>query len=292
MLYRDRRPLLFFLLPGLLLMLVMLFYPFFVNIYNSFFDIKGLAAPPTEFLGVQNYITMYNDPVARIALGNSLKMMALTVIFQCGFALVLALMVDSIRKGQQFFRTVYFFPIVISATAIGLMFTLFYDYQNGMLNQARAFFGGSKINWLDDKKAFIMVSIPVLWQCVGFYFVIFLTGLAGIPDELYEAAEIDGATKLQIVRRITIPLLTDVVITCVTLSVTGAIKVFDLPAVIAPNGAPKGLTHFLGTYMHSMAFEASNVDYGSTLSVLIVVVGVVVSVTLNRLLSRNSQALR
>lgn len=292
MLYRDRRPLLFFLAPGLVLMLVMLFYPFFVNIYNSFFDIKGLAAPPSAFLGVQNYVTMYHDPVARIALWNSLRMMVLTVLFQCGFALVLALMVDSIRKGQQFFRTVYFFPIVISATAIGLMFTLFYDYQNGMLNQLRAFFGGARVNWLDDKKAFYMISIPVIWQCVGFYFVIFLTGLSGIPDELYEAAEIDGASRMQIVRRITIPLLADVMITCVTLGVTGAIKVFDLPAVIAPNGAPKGLTHFLGTYMHTMAFEANNVDYGSTLSVLIVVVGVVVSVSLNRLLSRNSQALR
>ncbi len=289
MLYRDRRPLLVFLFPAFALMVWMLYYPFIVNIVNSLFEIKGLAAANGEFLGLGNYIGIARDRFARIALGNTLMIMVLSVVFQVGLALILALMVDGIRRGAQFFRTVFFFPVVISATAIGLMFTLFYDFYAGMLNQLITALGGQRIDWLGEKNAFIMVSVPVIWQYVGFYFVIVLTGLASVPEDLFEAAEIDGATRMQAIRYITLPMITDVLITCITLSITGALKVFDLPAVIVNNGAPKGLTWFLGTYMHNQAFIASNVDYGSALSVLIVVLGVVVSRSTSRLLSRFSQ---
>lgn len=286
MLYRDKRPLLVFLVPAFALMLWMLYYPFVVNIINSFFDIKGLAAARSDFLGIGNYIKLWNDRFARIALSNSLKMMVLTVVFQVGLALLLALMVDSIRRGQQFFRTVFFFPIVVSATAIGLMFNLFYDFYNGMLNQLIAFFGAGRVNWLGEGNSFTFVSIPVIWQYVGFYFVIILTGLAGVPEEMHEAAAIDGATKMQAVRYITLPMISGVLVTCITLSITGSLKVFDLPAVIVQNGAPKGLTWFLGTYMHNQAFIAGDVDYGSALSVLIVVLGVIISRSANGILSR------
>lgn len=286
MLYRDKRPLLVFLVPAFALMLWMLYYPFIVNIINSFYDIKGLAAPRSEFLGFGNYVKLWGDRFARIALGNSLKIMVLTVIFQVGLALILALMVDSIKHGQQFYRTVFFFPIVVSATAIGLMFNLFYDYYNGMLNQLLGMFGAGRVNWLSDSNSFIFVAIPVIWQYVGFYFVIILTGLAGVPDELHEAASIDGATKLQTTRYITLPMISGVLVTCITLSITGSLKVFDLPAVIVQNGAPKGLTWFLGTYMHNQAFVAGDVDYGSAISVLIVVLGVVISRSANGILSR------
>lgn len=293
MLYRKKTPLMVFVLPSLLLMAVFLYYPFVENIFNSLYEIKGLAADRSEFLGLGNYIRFFkNDPVAMTAFTNSLKIMGLTIVFQVGLALVLALMVDSIRKGQQFFRVVYFFPIVISATAIGLMFNLFYKYDGGMLNQLLAKMGMDPVLWLSKESAFTMVIIPTLWQYVGFYFVILLTGLAGIPQEIYESAAMDGATGLRKIWHITLPLVSDVLVTCVTLAVTGAIKVFDLPSVIARNGAPNGLTHFLGTYMHNQAFVSQNVDYGSTISVIIVLMGVVVAQVLNKLLSRNSQSLR
>lgn len=214
--------------------------------------------------------------------------MVLTIMFQVGIALLLALLVNSIGRGAQFFRVVYFFPIVISATAIGLMFSLFYAYDGGMLNQIAVALGGEKILWLSDDKAFTMVSIPVLWQYVGFYFVIILTGLAGVPEDVYESAEMDGATGIKKTWYITLPLIADVLVTCTTLAITGAIKVFDLPSVIAKNGAPKGLTHFLGTYMYQKTFIAQDVDYGSAISIIIVVLGVVLSRTVGRLLSRES----
>lgn len=290
MLYRDKRPLLVFLLPSLLLMLVMLYYPFFENIVNSFFEIRSLVSPRETFIGIENYRKFFvGDATAGIALKNSLVMMVLTVIFQVGLALLLALLVNSIRRGAEFFRVVYFFPIVISATAIGLMFSLFYAYDGGMLNQIVTAFGGEKVLWLSDDKAFTMVAVPVLWQYVGFYFVIILTGLAGVPEDVYESAEIDGATGMKKTWYITLPLISDVLVTCTTLAITGAIKIFDLPSVIAKNGAPKGLTHFLGTYMYQKTFIAQDVDYGSAISIIIVVLGVVLSRTVGRLLSRQDQ---
>ena len=289
MLYRDKKPLIVFLLPSLLLMLVLLFYPFIENIFNSFFEIRSLVSPREEFVGLLNYQKFFTgDEMAFISLKNSLVLMVLTVVFQVGIALLLALLVSSINRGAQFFRVVYFFPIVISATAIGLMFSLFYAYDGGMLNQIAIALGGEKILWLSDEKAFTMVSIPVLWQYVGFYFVIILTGLAGVPEDVYESAAMDGATGLKKTWYITLPLISDVLVTCTTLAITGAIKVFDLPSVIAKNGAPKGLTHFLGTYMYQKTFIAQDVDYGSAISIIIVVLGVVLSRTVGRLLSRES----
>ena len=203
--------------------------------------------------------------------------MVLTVIFEVGIAFVLAVMVSQVKRLQQLFRTVYFFPVVISATAIGLLFKLFYNYNGGMLNQILEFFGGEPVNWLSPELAFIMVCIPTLWSYIGFYFVILLTGLSDIPDDVYEAASIDGCNRLMQVFYITFPMMKPVFFTSVTLAVTGALKVFDLPWVMVPNGAPQGTTHFLGTYMYQQTFGLNNYDYGSTLAVLIVLLGILVS---------------
>lgn len=285
MLYKDRRPLLYFLVPSFVLMIIMLYYPFIMNIVNSFFEIKGMISARGEFMGLDNYAFLFTgDPTTAIAIKNTMVIMVMTVGIQVGLALVLALMVDSIKVGKQFFQVVYFFPIVISATAIGLMFNLFYFYNGGMLNQIRAGLGLDKVLWLSDERAFVMVSIPVLWQYVGFYFVIILAGITGISEDVLESAAMDGAVGMKKTRYITLPLLKDVLVTCTTLAITGAVKVFDLPSIIANNGAPKGLTHFLGTYMYQQAFVAQNVDYGSAISVVIVIIGVVISRAVGRLL--------
>lgn len=265
-------------------MLIFLYYPFIVNIINSMFDMSGLVqieAP--KFIGLENYKALFTDPKIKISVVNSFKMMGLTILFQVGLALVLALMVDAIKFGQQFFRTIYFFPIVISATAIGLMFNLFYNYNGGMLNQILEKFSKGPVMWLSPSLAFWMISIPVLWQYVGFYFIILITGLSNIPEELYEAAEIDGCTGFKKVLYIKVPLLRNVIGTCLVLAITGALKVFDLPWVIAPHGAPAGMTHFTGTYMYETTFAIGNVDYGSTIAFMIVVLGALVSQAANRI---------
>lgn len=285
MLYKKKKPLLVFLLPALLFMIIFLYVPFLENIRNSFYDMTTIVKLPNQewkFIGFENFKQLFTDKNLRVSLLNSFKMMGLTVIFEVGIAFVLAVLVSQTKRGQQVLRTVYFFPIVISATAIGLMFKLFYNFNGGMLNQLLEAFHMAPVNWLSPKLAFLMVCIPTLWSYVGFYFVIILTGLNNISDDVYEAAAIDGCGKFKQVFYITIPMMKGVICTCITLAVTGALKVFDLPWVMVPNGAPQGMTHFLGTYMYQTTFGMNNFDYGSTLAIVIVVLGIVVSKVVNK----------
>lgn len=291
MLYKKKLPLIIFLLPGFILMLIFLYEPFIENIFNSFYDMTSFVKIPGKewkFIGLENFNKLLSDPKIKISLINSFKMMGLTIVFQVGIAFVLAILVNSIKRGQHIFRTVYFFPIVISATAIGLIFKLFYNYNGGMLNQILKTFDKDPINWLAPSIAFIMVSIPTLWSYVGFYFVIMLTGLSDISEDVFEAAAIDGCSKFKQVFYITIPLLRGVICTCITLAVTGALKVFDLPWVIVPKGAPQGVTHFLGTYMYEQTFTIGNIDYGSIIALVIVILGVVVSGIVTKILKPNA----
>ncbi len=290
MLYKKKSPLLIFLVPGMVCLFIFMYFPFLENIKNSFYDMTSIVRMPGsewDYLGLENYKKIFSDQDLKVAILNSLKMMFLTVVFEVGIGFVLAVMVMNIKKGQQIFRTVFFFPIVISATAIGLLFKLFYNFDGGMLNQILLSLGVEKVNWLNPELAFLMVSIPTLWSYVGFYFVILLTGLSDISDDIYEAAEIDGCSKLGQVGYITIPLMKSVIATCITLAVTGALKIFDLPWVIVPNGAPQGVTHFLGTYMYQVTFGMNNYDYGSVLAITIVILGVLVS-KLVRLITREN----
>lgn len=211
-------------------------------------------------------------------------MTLVTIVGQVGIALLLALMVDNIKAGAKFFRTVYFFPIVISATALGQMFNLIFLYDKGMLNQILEKMGKVGLtDWKGEGLALVTMMLPVMWQYVGFYFVIIITGLNNIPTELYEVASIDGATGLQRIRYITFPLLYNVLCTCAVLAVTGALKVFDLPWTMFPKGMPLKSTFLTGTYMYYQTMEAKDVDYGSTLALLIVVLGVLLSKAVNKI---------
>lgn len=282
--YKNKKPLFFFLIPAFLFMTVYLYYPFFQNIINSFQKIGrlGTAAKGWNDPWYANYAEMLTDKDMHTALLNTLIMMLVTIVGQVGIAIILAVMVDNIGRGAKFFRTVYFFPIVISATALGLLFNLIFLYNKGMLNQLREILGATELmDWKAKGIALFTMMVPVMWQYVGFYFVILITGLNNIPEDLYESAAIDGATRWQKIRFITLPLLRNVICTCVVLAVTGALKVFDLPWVMFPKGMPQGSTFLTGTYMYYHTMETMNVDYGSTIAVVIVVLGIVTSKVVN-----------
>ena len=278
--YKNKKPLLVFLLPAFLFMAVYLYYPFFKNIINSFQQIKMLGQVEAQWNDpwYTNYVELVHDPVVLISLKNTLIMMLVTIVGQVGIALILALLVDNIRMGAKFLRTVFFFPIVISATALGLLFNLIFLYDKGMLNQILESLGKTTLtDWKSEGIALVTMMLPVMWQYVGFYFVIMITGLNNISEELYESASIDGATRFQRVRYISLPLLHNVLCTCVVLAVTGALKVFDLPWTMFPKGMPMKTTFLTGTYMYYQTMEAKNVDYGSTLAIMLVILGIITS---------------
>lgn len=285
--YKKKGPLAVFLIPAFAFMVLFLYYPFVMNIYNSFCKISGLgtAAEGVNEPWYMNFTKLFADPHMLTAIGNNLILMVCTIVFEVGIALILALLVDNIRRGTQFFRTVYFFPIVISATALGLLFNLIFMYNGGMLNNLLMDWGITKeyIDWKDEQHYLFTMLLPVMWQYIGFYFVIIATGLNNISPDLYEAAAIDGASGLKRVSKVTLPLLHNTLCTCLVLGITGALKVFDLPWVMMGQGMPMDKSWLLGTYMYKTTFIAGDVDYGSTIAVLIVVLGVVISQIANRI---------
>ena len=297
MIYKKKTPLLLFLIPAFLFLAVYLYYPFFQNALNTFMSIGGLgrAAEGWNKPWYENYQRLFTDPYMRTAMKNTLLLIVCTVVFQVGIALILALLVDTIRVGAKFFRVVYFFPIVISATALGLMFNLIFLYKGGMVNQLLLALnqlpyevksnGKIIVEWLDwkDQAHFLFTMfMPVLWQNVGFYFVIIVTGLNNISQDIYEAAALDGADGWRRTRYISLPLLRNVLCTCLVLAITGALKVFDLPWVMFGAGMPENQGWLTGTYMYDQTFNKMNVDYGSSIAVVIVVLGVVLSNVANR----------
>lgn len=282
--YKNKKPVIFFLVPAFLFMAVYLYYPFLQNILNSFMQIKdmGAAAKGWNDPFYKNYLQLFQDPKMFTSLKNTFLMIIVTLVGQVGGALILAILIDNIKFGAKVLRVVYFFPIVISATALGLLFNLIFLYDKGMLNQLLEFFGATALtDWKDPAHALVTMMIPVTWQYIGFYFIILLTGLNNVSEELYESAAIDGATRWQKVRFISLPLLHNVICTCAVLAVTGALKVFDLPWVMLPKGMPYNQTWLTGTYMYYNAFVAKDVDYSSTIAILIVVLGLILSKVVN-----------
>lgn len=273
-----------YLLPALVFMSVFLFYPFVMSIIKSFYQSDGFVN--STFIGLDNYRRLFVDKTIRTAFVNTFKLMFYVVVFQVGIAVLLAVMVDSVTKGQKFFRTVYFFPIVISATAIGMMFKLFYAYDGGLLNAIATTLGANPIVWITRDNAMKMVSIPAIWQYVGFYFVIVLTAIKQVPKDLYESAYLEGIKPLSKLVYITLPLIRNVMITCVVLAITGTLKVFDMVLVIT-GGGPLNASQVLGLYMYQKTFTDEVYGYGATISVLIVVIGLTLSLIVSKIFKKD-----
>ena len=287
MVFNKKKPLILFLAPAFLFMTLYLYYPFIRNIINSTMNITQLGAAANGFNEpwYENFVRLFQDPLMFVAIKNTFIMMIATLVFQVGLALVFALMVDNITIGAKFFRTVYFFPIVISATALGLLFNIIFLYDGGMVNNLLIKMGRETlIDWKDESHFMFTMMFPVIWQYVGYYFVILITGLNNIDTEIYEAAQIDGCTGLQRVRYISLPLLHNVIATCVTLAITGSLKVFDLPFTMLPYGMPMDKSWLTSTYMQYHSMRTMDVDYSSAISIVIVLLGVIFSQLANKII--------
>lgn len=277
----DRKYIFMFLLPSAVLMAVFLYYPFFKSLYLSFYRTKGFF--DKKFIGWDNYGRLFSDKLLGAATLHTLEIMLFVILFQVGIALILAVLVESISRLQNFYRSVFFFPVVISGTAISLLFVLFYNYNFGLLNGILANFGIEKVLWLSESNALTAVSIPTVWHYVGFYFILFLTAMSKIPSDYYEAARLEGINAFKRTTMLTIPLIMSDIKVVITLAITGTLKVFEFVWVITSgqNG-----TEVLGTYMYKKAMVDQNFGYGSTIAIYMVVFGVLLALLANRLLKR------
>ncbi len=289
--YKNKWIAYLFITPMLLFLIVFLIYPFSVNIYNSFFKYKSVLDRNPAYVGVNNYVQLFTTRQFKIAIENTLLLTILVIVFQVGIALILALLVSEIKRLAGFFKTAYFIPIVISATALGLMFLMFFREKGGLFNQILANFNLEPIRWLngmDSNVTLASMFLPTIWQYIGFYFVIFLTALNTISDETLEAAKIDGANDFTLTFKIKLPLIQNVTRVVLVLAITGTLKVFDLPYILNPIANPNGETFLLGTYMYHVSYFANkNLGLASAFAVILAILGVGFSGLVNVVFKQN-----
>lgn len=224
-----------------------------------------------RFVGLANFKEALTDPIFWEALKNNLFVVAASVFGQVPLALFFALLLNRKMKGGKLFRTIGFMPVVISTVIISLVWGMMYNSRRGLFNQLFETFGLESWtqNWLGDPKwAMISVCITIVWQFVGLYLIIFLAALQNVPQELYEAAEIDGASGFKKTLYITLPMLRETIVVAVILCISGSLRTFDLIYVMTAGG-PGHSTEVLAMYMFDQTFSSTRYGYGSTLSLFI-----------------------
>lgn len=214
------------------------------------------------------YYVLAGDPVFLKSIINVLKFALIVIPLQMGLGLLLAILVNQKLKGRNFFRTIYFSPVVTSMVVISIIWVFLYDKDNGLINQALSVFGLPSVNWLGNPStAMPAIIIMSVWQGVGFQMVLFLAGLQGIPDFLYEAASIDGANRWQQFRHITLPGLRGVIVFIIITITIAAFQLFTQVFVMT-NGGPDDATTTVVFHMVRKGFREQDIAVASAIGVL------------------------
>jgi len=266
-----------FVAPAFIIYAIYVIYPIFATFNYSLFEWNGLQAEKT-FIGLANYIELFKDQVFWTALQNNFLVVFISVFVQIPLGLVMALMLFAPIRGIKFFSTVYFMPFLMSTVAIGLLWVFMFDPINGTMNQLLRIFGVQKwqVAWLSEEStAMWSVLLVIVWQFAPFYMILFKAGIVGIPEELYEAAQIDGANKWKQFTHITLPLLMPTIVSSSILAIVGSLKTFDL-FYIMTGGGPNNTTELMGTYMFKQAFQIFDMGYASTIAFMMFLIAFVV----------------
>jgi ABC-type sugar transport system permease subunit len=265
----QRLEFLAWLAPAVLLVGALTYLPVLIELGLSFFAADGFSTP--RFVGLANYAQAVGQPDFWAALLNNLWYALGTVFGKLLLALIAALLLNAPFRGRAVFRAVFFLPVILSFVAIGLLWTLIFNYNYGVMNFVLQSIGlgDLKRDWLGaPETAFPAVIFVDLWKWTGFHVVIYLAGLQSIPGELYEAAALDGASRRQMLWRITLPLLKPFTAVNVVIASLGAFSVFDLIYVMT-QGGPFKSTNVAMIEVYLQAFQFNQFGYAAALSVLV-----------------------
>ena len=220
---------------------------------------------PMEWVGAGNLARLAADGLFARAMLNTGVFLALHIPLQIAVALLFAELLNGTLRGRAFFRTVYFLPVVVSGVVVTILFQQLFAFDGGYVNGVLAALGGEAVPWLVSP-AWAMPSIALVatWKNVGLYVLLFLAGLQNVPPALYEAAEVEGATRWQRWRHITLPMLNPMVVTVVVLSTIGGFSLFVEPYVLT-GGGPLNSTLSGLLYIYNQAFYFNHMGYATTL---------------------------
>ncbi|WP_082676708.1 carbohydrate ABC transporter permease [Shouchella shacheensis] len=274
---RDRLSGYLYISPFFILFGVFGLFPLIFTAFLSFHQWNILGE--REFIGFQNYISLItNDPLFWKSVGNTFSIWALSTIPQLFVALVLAFLLNqAFLRGKGLFRLSIFMPNVTSVVAVAIVFSAAFGTQYGVINYVLSLIGVDPVNWRGSYfGTHVAISAMVMWRWVGYNTIIYLAGLQSIPKDLYEAATIDGANKVQQFFYITIPMLRPIIIFTVLLSSIGGMQIFAEPLMFGVGSNSQGLTMTL--YLYQEAFERFSFGYAAAIAWLLFLIIIVVSI--------------
>lgn len=264
-----------FLTPFLLLFVLTILVPIIISLAFSFMDISGESF---RFIGLANFKALFDDPMFLKSYTNVLILMVGTIPFFILIALFFAVLLNNAHiKGRGFFRTVYYLPAVTSLVAIASVFMTFYNPM-GIFNSILAFFGATPVPWLSDPFwGRIAMFIVIIWQNIGYYTILFLGGLQNISPEIYESADIDGASSFVKFFYITVPSLKPVILMSSILATINGLNTFEIPNIMFSNSyGPGAVALTVGVNLYKTSFEL--IDFGKASAIawsMVLVAGVI-----------------
>ena len=264
------------ILPSLLLYTVFIIIPIGMAIWYSFTKYSGLGRP--VFNGLANYKRLVSDPLFWRSLKNTMEMFVPAFVLLLVLSFLLALLLNKKIKGSDFAKSMIFSPAIIAPIICGIIWVYILDPNIGIINNILDLIGASglKQEWIGgDKLSPFSVAIIYFWQQLGYLTTIFIAGLKMIPGEIFEAAEIDGASEKQRIWYIIIPMMKSNISTVSILIITGVFKIFELVQQTT-GGGPNHLSETLVTYSYSMTFSSGDYGYGMSLATVTFIVSLII----------------
>jgi len=262
-----------FVLPCVLLLAAFVYFPLIENFLFSLYRFSAFS-PEKIFTGLENYRLLFKDSVVATALLNNVRYAAISVLCQVCFGLVLAAILEdkALRRVSPLFRTTFFIPVVISISVVCLLFSFIYNPMDGLLNRflEAVGLGGLIRPWLGSGKTAIWATIAVSqWHSTGYVMMLFIVAIQKIPEELFEAAEIDGAGRVRRFMMVTIPQVREMFFVTSVITVTGSFMVFNEPYILTKGGGPGTSSITIAVHMYQSGFFKDMMGYASTLAVVI-----------------------
>lgn len=269
-----------FILPNFLGFLVFMLVPILMSLYFSFTNYDVIST--IEFIGLENYINLFQDEQFIVAILNTLWFTVLTVPVGVILSLLLAVLLNRQIRGISIFRTLVFIPVITSMVAVSLVWSMLYEENGGLLNTLLGYLHLPSVAWLTSTEmAMISIAIMSIWKGLGYNMTIFLAGLQGVPRDLYEAATIDGANAFQKFRKITVPMIGPTTYFVTLMALIGSLQVFDQVNIMT-GGGPVNATRTIAFHLYQYGFQFYKMGYACAAAYVLFILVFIVSLIQNR----------
>ncbi|GFI15273.1 sn-glycerol-3-phosphate transport system permease protein UgpA [Lachnospiraceae bacterium] len=267
-----------FIAPAFILFTLFIIVPTVSSVYYSFTSWDGIS-PNVKFIGLANYREIFTSDRFGNAMKNTIILTVFISIFENAIALALALIVDNVRWGKNFFRSAFYIPVLISGIVSGFIWKIMYNYNFGTFNAVLSNLGldGWKQDWLGNSAlTLMMIGVVLIWKGAGYYMIIYLASLQSVSQDLIEAAQIDGASPWQRFRSITVPLISGAFTINFTLSLINGLKVFDQINVMT-DGGPGFTSETLVYLLYKVGFNEGRQGFGTAVGIMLLFIIIVLN---------------